>query len=208
MLPFAVLISGRGSNMSALLEAARAPGFPARPVLVAANRADAGGLALAAEAGAPTAVVEHRRWGGDREGFERALSAEIEAAGAELVVLAGFMRRLTPWFVARWRDRLVNIHPSLLPAFPGLDTHARALAAGCAVHGCTVHLVRDVVDEGPILGQAALAVRPEDDAESLAARVLKLEHRLYPAVLAALARGEIGIEGERRRGAALALLGG
>lgn len=204
-VPVAILISGRGSNMAALLEAAASPDFPAAPVLVAANRADAVGLARADAAGVATETIDHRAFKGDREAFERALSARIEASGAELVCLAGFMRLFTPWFVTRWRDRLLNIHPSLLPAFRGLDTHARALAAGVAFHGCTVHLAREEMDDGPILGQAALRVAPEDTADSLAGRVLTLEHRLYPACLAAFARGALRMEGGRRIGAPIAL---
>jgi phosphoribosylglycinamide formyltransferase-1 len=201
----AVLISGRGSNMTALLDAMAAPDYPAACVLVAANRADAAGLGTAAARGIAVATVDHRRWGPDRQGFERALSAEIEAAGAELVCLAGFMRILTPWFVTRWRNRLLNIHPSLLPAFRGLDTHARALEAGVAAHGCTVHLVREGVDDGPILGQAIVPVLPGDDPDRLAARVLPMEHRLYPAALAAFAGGALAIDGDRLCGRPIAL---
>jgi phosphoribosylglycinamide formyltransferase-1 len=175
--------------MAALLEAMADPAFPAEPVLVLANDPAAPGLDLAREAGVAADAVAHRAFGRDREAFERALSARIEAAGADLVCLAGFMRLLTPWFVGRWRDRLLNIHPSLLPAFRGLDTHARALAAGVAFHGCTVHLVREDMDDGPILGQAMLRTRPGAAADALALRVLALEHRLYPACLAAYAAG-------------------
>lgn len=171
--------------MRALAQACAAPDYPARVALVASNVADAPGLAWAAEHGLGTAVVDHRGFAGDREAFERALSARIEAAGADMVCLAGFMRVLTPWFVGRWRGRLINIHPSLLPAFPGLDTHARALAAGVAEHGCTVHHVVDAVDAGAIIAQAHVPVLPGDTAESLAARVLEREWRLYPAALRA-----------------------
>lgn len=196
----AVLISGRGSNMAALLEAAAAdPAYPAEMALVLSNRADAPGLGFAATAGVPTAVVESRAFRGDREGFERAMEAELERRGVELIALAGFMRVLTPGFVARWEGRMVNVHPSLLPAFPGLDTHARALAAGVRLHGCTVHLVSAGVDEGPILAQAAVPVLDSDDAEALAARVLEQEHLLYPAALAWLASGRVGLEGGRAR---------
>jgi phosphoribosylglycinamide formyltransferase-1 len=201
----AILVSGRGSNMAALLDAMAAPGFPAAPALVASNRPEAGALPRAAALGVPTATVDHRAWGRDREGFERALSAEIEAAGAELICLAGFMRLLTPWFVARWRDRLINVHPSLLPLFRGLDTHARALEAGVAVHGCTVHLVRDEVDSGPILGQAVVPVLPGDTPETLAARVVSMEHRLYPAALAAYAAGRLTVRNEAVDGRRIAL---
>jgi phosphoribosylglycinamide formyltransferase-1 len=201
----AILISGRGSNMAALLDGMDAPGAPATPVLVAANRLDAGGLDVAAARGVATACVPHRDFGADREAFERALSAKIEAAGAEIVCLAGFMRLLTPWFVARWRDRLINIHPSLLPLFRGLDTHARALEAGVAVHGCTVHLVRDDMDTGPILGQGVVPVRDGDTPDSLARRVVRMEHRLYPAVLDAVASGRLAASGERIEGQPVAL---
>jgi phosphoribosylglycinamide formyltransferase-1 len=201
----AILVSGRGSNMAALLAAMAAPGCPATPVLVASNRPEAEALPRAAAAGVPTAAIDHRAFGGDREAFERALSARIEAAGADLVCLAGFMRLLTPWFVARWRDRLINIHPSLLPLFRGLDTHARALGAGVAVHGCTVHLVRDELDAGPILGQAVVPVLAEDSPDSLAARVVAMEHRLYPAALAAYASGALRVDGERVLGQPVAL---
>lgn len=191
----AILISGRGSNMAALLDAAtRDPAYPAEIALVLSNRTDAAGLARAAAAGVPTAVVESRAFRGDREAFERAMDAELGRHGVELVALAGFMRVLTPWFVGRWEGRLVNIHPSLLPSFPGLDTHARALAAGVRLHGCTVHLVSPGVDEGPILAQAAVPVLPGDTPELLAARVLEQEHRIYPAALAWLAAGRVRVE--------------
>ena len=175
--------------MAALLEAAAVPAYPASGALVLSNRADAAGLARAAAAGVPTAVVESRAFRGDREAFERAVEAELARHGAELVALAGFMRVLTPGFVHRWEGRLVNIHPSLLPAFPGLDTHARALAAGARLHGCTVHLVSAGVDEGPILAQAAVPVLPGDTEAALAARVLAQEHRIYPAALRVAAGG-------------------
>jgi phosphoribosylglycinamide formyltransferase-1 len=193
-----VLISGRGSNLQALLDAARAPACPFEIVLVLSNKPGVQGLERAEAAGVPTAVVPHRDHP-DRESFERAVTERLEAAGCELVAQAGFMRVVTAWFVQRWRDRLLNIHPSLLPAFPGLDTHARALAAGVKLHGCTVHLVRETVDQGPILGQAAVPVMPDDDAETLAARVLEAEHRLYPACLALYAAGRVRVEGETAR---------
>lgn len=193
----AVLISGRGSNMAALLAAAEDPAYPAEIALVLSNRADAAGLAHAAARGVPTAVVESRAFRGDRAAFEAAMEAEIARAGAEIIALAGFMRVLTEAFVARWDGRLLNIHPSLLPAFPGLDTHARALAAGVRLHGCTVHLVTAGVDEGPILAQAAVPVLPGDTEATLAARVLAQEHRLYPAALAWLAAGRVRREGAR-----------
>ena len=192
----AVLISGRGSNMSALLEAASAPTYPAEIVLVVSNRPDAAGLPVAAERGIRTAVVDHKEFSTKSE-FEAALEAEFRAAAADIVCLAGFMRLLTPGFVERWRNRILNIHPSLLPEFPGLDTHARALAAGARHHGATVHFVRAETDSGPIVAQSALNVRPDDTAESLAARVLALEHRLYPEALRMVASGEVTVEDGR-----------
>jgi phosphoribosylglycinamide formyltransferase 1 len=188
----AVLVSGRGSNLGALLAAARVPDYPATIALVLANRADAGGLALAAAAGVPTAVVEHRPFGADRAAHEAALDARLRGADIEIVCLAGYMRKLTPFLVRAWAGRMLNIHPSLLPSFPGLDTHARALAAGVCLHGCTVHLVAEGVDEGPILAQAAVPVLPDDSEDSLAARVLAQEHILYPAALRAIAGGTAG----------------
>lgn len=206
-IPTAVLISGRGSNMAALLAAAADPAYPAEIVLVLSNRADAAGLAHATARGVPTAIVESRPFGRDRDGFEQAMDAELARHGVELLALAGFMRVLTEGFCARWRDRLVNIHPSLLPAFRGLDTHARALAAGVRLHGCTVHLVRPGVDEGPILAQAAVPVLAGDTEASLGARVLAQEHRLYPAALGWLAGGQVRIEGDVARIAAPAAEG-
>lgn len=167
-----VLISGRGSNMRALIDA----GVPVSAVI--SNRADAEGLAVATARGIATRVVDHRRRA--RADFDAALAAEIERFTPRLVALAGFMRVLTPGFVARYRERLLNIHPSLLPAFPGLHTHERALAAGVKVHGCTVHFVSAELDHGPIVAQAAVPVRPGDDAAALAARVLRQEHVIYP----------------------------
>ena len=193
----AVLISGRGSNMAALLAAAADSAYPAEVVLVLANKAAAAGLETARAAGIPTAVVESRGFKGDRAGFEAAMQAELDRHGVELVALAGFMRVLTEGFVTRWFGRLVNIHPSLLPSFPGLETHERALAAGVRLHGCTVHLVSPGVDEGPILAQAAVPVLADDDADSLAARVLAQEHRLYPSALAWLAAGRVRLEDGR-----------
>lgn len=175
--------------MAALLDDMADPGHPAAPCLVLSNRPGAGGLGRAAARGVVAEVVDHREHGG-REAFEAALQARLEAAGADLVALAGFMRVLSPGFVARWRGRMLNVHPSLLPLFPGLDTHARALAAGVAIHGCTVHEVTADLDAGPILGQAAVPVLPGDTPDSLAARVLPMEHRLYPAVLRRFAAGD------------------
>ncbi len=180
-----ILISGRGSNMTALLDAARAPDFPAEIVLVLSNRPDAAGLGLAAAAGIATASIDHRPFRGDRASHEAAIDAALLAAGVEIVCLAGYMRLLTPFLVKAWEGRMLNIHPSLLPAFPGVDTHARALAGGVRLHGCTVHLVTEGMDEGPILAQAAVPVLPDDTEATLAARVLRQEHRLYPLALAA-----------------------
>lgn len=186
----AILISGRGSNMMALLERARDPAFPAEFVLVLSNRPDAAGLTLASAAGIPTEVVDHRSFKGDRTAHEAGIDAALRRAEAEIVCLAGYMRLLTPQLVDAWQGRMLNIHPSLLPAFPGLDTHARALAAGVKLHGCTVHLVTREMDAGPILAQAAVPVLPGDTEAVLAARVLRQEHRLYPAALAAFVAGD------------------
>ncbi len=187
----AALISGRGSNMLALADAAARPGCPFAISLVLSNRSDAPGLAAAAARGLPTSCVESLAWGRDREGFEAAVQAELDRAGIEHVALAGFLRVLTPGFVARWEGRMINVHPSLLPSFPGLDTHARALASGVKLHGCTVHLVTAGVDDGPILAQAAVPVLPGDTEAALAARVLVQEHALYPAALASLVAGSL-----------------
>ncbi|HEY1933976.1 MAG TPA: phosphoribosylglycinamide formyltransferase [Acetobacteraceae bacterium] len=184
-----VLISGRGSNMAALLDAARDPDYPAKIVLVVSNRPHAPGLALAAEAGVDALSIDHRRYGKDRAAHEAAIDTALGRAGVEIVCLAGYMRLLTPFFVGAWHGRMLNVHPSLLPAFPGLHTHERALAAGVKLHGCTVHLVTDVMDEGPILAQAAVPVLPDDDADRLAARVLVQEHVIYPLALRAFAMG-------------------
>ena len=174
-----VLISGRGSNMEALIEAARDPAYPARIALVLSNRPDAGGLEIARAAGIPTIVIDHRPFGKDREAHERQVHQALTDAGVKIVALAGYMRVLTPWLVNAWAGRMLNIHPSLLPAYPGLDTHARALADRAAEHGCTVHLVTAGVDEGPVIGQARVPVLPGDDEAALAARVLAVEHELY-----------------------------
>jgi phosphoribosylglycinamide formyltransferase 1 len=187
-----LLISGRGSNMQAILDA----GIPVAAVL--SNRADAAGLALAARRGVATGVVEHRDYA-TREAFDAALAAEIDRHAPRLVALAGFMRVLTPRFVARYAGRLMNIHPSLLPEFPGLDTHARALAAGAKRHGCTVHFVTAQLDHGPIIAQAAVPVLPGDTPASLAARVLEQEHRLYPQAIRWFLDGQLVIEGGRVR---------
>ncbi|MEW5423830.1 phosphoribosylglycinamide formyltransferase [Amorphus sp. 3PC139-8] len=191
--PVAVLVSGRGSNMAALIAAAKNPAYPAKIVRVISNRPDAGGLETAQAAGIETAVVDHKAFA-DKAAFEAALAQAIDDSGAELICLAGFMRVLSSAFVAHYPNRILNIHPSLLPAFKGLDTHARALAAGVKIHGCSVHLVSAELDAGPILMQAAVPVLAEDTADTLAARVLAEEHRIYPAALAALASGRAQME--------------
>ena len=193
----AVLISGRGSNMAALIEAAKTKDFPAKIVLVVSNRPEAGGLKTARAAGIATETVDHTGFGKDRAAFERALQAALEKHGIELVCLAGFMRLLTPWFVTQWQNRLLNIHPALLPAFKGLDTHKRALQAGVKIHGATVHFVVPEMDSGPIVAQGAVAVREDDTEASLAARVLAVEHRIYPLALKLLAEGRLRVEGTR-----------
>lgn len=182
-----VLISGRGSNLQAILEA----GIPVSAVI--SNRPGAGGLEIAARRGVPTAVVDHKRFA-TRGAFEDALAAEIDRYAPRLVALAGFMRVLTPGFVARYAGRLVNIHPSLLPDLPGLDTHARALASGATRHGCTVHFVTAELDHGPIIAQAPVPVLPGDDAQRLAARVLEQEHRIYPGAIRWFLDGRLEIE--------------
>lgn len=197
MLKVGILISGRGSNMQALIDACAAPHFPAKIALVLSNEPGAAGLGRAAEAGIATDVLDHRVFGKDRASFERALTAKLEAAGVEFVCLAGFMRLLTETFVDRWRDRLINIHPSILPAFRGLDTHRRALEAGVRLHGCTVHFVRAAMDDGPIIVQAAVPVLPSDTEDALAARVLAAEHRCYPLALRLCAEKRVRVAGER-----------
>jgi formyltetrahydrofolate-dependent phosphoribosylglycinamide formyltransferase len=185
----AVLISGRGSNLKALIDAAAAPGYPCEIVLVLSNQPTAGGLALAAQAGIPALVIDHRPFAGDREAHERALDAALREAGVELIALAGYMRVFTPWFTTAWAGRMINIHPSLLPHFPGLDTHARAIAAGHASGGCTVHWVTAEVDGGAVIAQAEVPILPADTPETLSARVLTAEHELYPKALAMAAKG-------------------
>lgn len=179
--------------MSALIEAAAAPDYPAEIALVLSNRADAGGLAHAAASGIRTGVIDHRPFRGDRGAHEAALDSALRVAGIELVCLAGYMRLLTPFLVDRWAGRMLNIHPSLLPAFPGLHTHARVLAAGAKLHGCTVHLVTEATDDGPILAQAAVPVLPDDNEDRLAARVLAQEHIVYPLALRLFASGRAGV---------------
>jgi phosphoribosylglycinamide formyltransferase-1 len=191
----AVLISGRGSNLMALMQAVAQPAFPAEIALVLSNRPAAAGLLAAQQSGIATAVVDHGKYGADRQSFETAIQELLAHHRIELVCLAGFMRLLTSWFVGQWSGRLLNVHPSLLPAFKGLDTHARVLAAGVKIHGATVHFVAEEMDSGPIIAQGALAVREDDDAESLAARVLKLEHRIYPLALALVAAGRTNMLG-------------
>lgn len=185
----AILISGGGSNMLALVDSMTGD-HPARPCLVMSNDPGAPGLKRAADLGIPVAAVDHRPFKGDRPAFEAALIEPLRAAAPDILCLAGFMRVLTAGFVSQWQGRMLNIHPSLLPKYKGLQTHARALAAGDAEHGCSVHEVTAALDDGPILGQARLAIDPQDNAESLAARVLKLEHRLYPMVLRRFADGD------------------
>ena len=194
----AVLISGRGSNMQALIEAAKDEDYPAEIVLVASNNPDAPGLEVARAAGIETEVVNHRDFE-DREAFEEALDQTIKLYGARIVCLAGFMRILTPWFTERWRDLLINIHPSLLPAFKGLHTHERALEQGVRIHGCTVHYVRPEMDDGPIIGQAAVPVLPGDTPDVLSQRVLEAEHKLYPQCVALACSGKARVAGERVR---------
>ena len=188
-----VLISGRGSNMAALIDAAKDDSFPAEIVLVASNVADAGGLASARSAGIATEVLEHSAFGKDRAAFERALQAVLNNHRIELVCLAGFMRLLSSDFVNRWPQHLLNIHPALLPAFKGLDTHKRALESGAKVHGATVHFVVAEMDAGPVIMQGAVAVRVGDDEAALAARVLAVEHRIYPQALKLVAQGRVQV---------------
>jgi phosphoribosylglycinamide formyltransferase 1 len=195
-LRLAILISGRGSNMQSLLAACRSGTVAADPCLVLSNRAEAAGLTLAEAAGVPTRVVPHRAFG-ERAAFDAAIDDALCEARIEFVCLAGFMRLLTRSFIETWRDKMLNIHPSLLPAFPGLDTHRRALAAGVKFSGCTVHFVRFETDTGPIIAQAAVPVLASDDEARLAARVLEAEHRLYPLALGLVAAGKVQVEGER-----------
>ncbi len=182
--------------MRALVEAARAPDYPAEIALVLSNRPDAAGLAWAREAGVAVAAVDHKIYAG-REEFERSMQAMLEIHRVDLVCMAGFMRLVTPWFIGQWAGRMINVHPALLPAYRGLDTHARALADGVKIHGCTVHFVVPAMDEGPILAQAAVPVLDADTPESLARRVLEQEHRIYPAALARVARGGLLVQGNR-----------
>ena len=187
-----VLISGRGSNMNALIAAAAEPAFPAEVALVISNREDAPGLAIARRAGVTAVAIPHKPFGSDREAHERLIDARFRDAGAALIAHAGYMRILSPFLVEAWLGRQLNIHPSLLPLFKGLHPQRQALEAGVKLSGCTVHQITSEVDSGPILGQAAVPVLPEDDEQSLAARILAAEHRLYPACVAAFVRGEAG----------------
>jgi phosphoribosylglycinamide formyltransferase-1 len=191
----AILVSGRGSNMMALIQAAAAADYPARIDLVVSNQPEAKALDHAKKSGIETAVIDHRKFSG-RDAFDDALNQCLISHDIELVACAGFMRVMTEGFVAAWRDRMINIHPSLLPAFKGLHTHERALAAGVRIHGCTVHFVRHDVDAGPIIAQAAVPVLTSDTAETLAARVLEAEHVIYPMALRLVASGAVRIDGE------------
>lgn len=195
-LRLGVLISGRGSNLQALIDACATPDYPAEIVLVISNRAEAVGLARAKQAMIPATVISRRDFG-DRPAFDAALHHAMSEARVELVCLAGFMHVLGETFVSAWRDRLINIHPSLLPEFPGRDTHRRALAAGRTVAGCTVHFVRAEVDAGPIILQARVPILPGDSADALAARVLHEEHRIYPEAVRLIAEGRVTVSGER-----------
>jgi len=196
----AALISGRGSNMASLIEAARDPAYPAEIVLALSNKAEAGGLAIAAEAGIATAVVPHRGFP-DRAAFDAAVDVELRRHDVDIICLAGFLRLLTAPFVESWGGRILNIHPALLPSFKGLDTHARALATGVKIHGCTAHFVVPDMDAGPIIAQAAVPVLDDDTESSLGQRVLAQEHRIYPLALALVASGEVRIENGRVLGA-------
>jgi phosphoribosylglycinamide formyltransferase 1 len=192
----AILISGRGSNMAALIEAAREEDFPAEIAAVISNRADAGGLEKARASGVPTVTIESKPFGKDRAAFEAALQTALDQHRIDLICLGGFMRLFTAEFVQRWYGRMLNIHPSLLPSFPGLDPQAQALRAGVKISGATVHFVIPETDAGPILMQGAVTVRDDDTAETLEKRILEIEHRIYPAALRLLAAGQIRLEGE------------
>lgn len=191
-----VLISGRGSNMSSLIDACNNPDYPAEMSIVISNNPDAPGLDIAAQSGIATRAIDHRKYA-SRENFEADLDAALKKAGVELICNAGFMRLLTSGFVENWRDRQLNIHPSLLPSFKGLHTHERAIEAGVKISGCTVHFVRTEMDAGPIIAQAAVPVLPEDSVDDLASRVLEAEHKLYPLALEMVASGVATLEGER-----------
>jgi phosphoribosylglycinamide formyltransferase-1 len=192
----AILISGRGSNMAALIEAAAAADFPAEIVVVISNRADAGGLERARASGIPTLTIESKPFGKDRAAFEAVLQSALDQHSIDLICLGGFMRLLTAEFVQRWHGRMLNIHPSLLPSFPGLEPQAQALRAGAKISGATVHFVIPETDAGPILMQGAVAVRDDDTPETLEMRILEIEHRIYPAALRLLASGQIRLDGD------------
>jgi phosphoribosylglycinamide formyltransferase 1 len=192
----AILISGRGSNMAALIRAAKAEDFPAQIVVVISNRPDAGGLATASESGVPTATIESKGFGKDRAAFEAVLQSALDQHKIDLICLGGFMRLFTAEFVQRWYGRMLNIHPSLLPSFPGLDPQAQALSAGVKISGATVHFVIPETDAGPILMQGAVTVLDDDTPDTLAARILAIEHRIYPAALRLVASGKIRLEGD------------
>lgn len=194
-----VLVSGRGSNLQALLDACADPAFPAEIVLVLSNVAGAYALERAERAKVPTITISHKGFPGGREAFDAAMDAELRKAGVDIVCLAGFMRLLSPGFVQSWAGRMINIHPSLLPSFKGLHTHAQALAAGVKLHGCTVHLVTPDLDDGPIIVQAAVPVLADDSEESLAARVLEQEHKAYPLALRLIAEGRVTVAGHRAK---------
>jgi phosphoribosylglycinamide formyltransferase 1 len=195
----AILISGRGSNMAALIDAARGADFPAEIVAVISNRADAAGLERAKAGGIATRVIESKPFGKDRAGFEAVLQQALEEEGVELICLGGFMRLFTAEFVRRWYGRMLNIHPSLLPSFPGLDPHGQALKAGVKISGATVHFVIPETDAGPIVMQGAVTVADDDTAETLSQRILGIEHRIYPEALRLLASGRLRLEGDRCR---------
>jgi phosphoribosylglycinamide formyltransferase 1 len=192
----AVLISGRGSNLGSLIEAARAPDYPAQIVLVISNKAEAGGLAIAERAGIPTKVIPHKQFL-SREEFDAATDAALREADVSLVCEAGFMRIHSEWFVRRWEGRILNVHPSLLPAFPGIRVHEQVLAAGVKVSGCTVHFLTAELDSGPVIAQTSVPVLPDDTVESLAARVLEQEHKLYPEALKLVSEGKVKLENGR-----------
>ena len=190
----AVLISGRGSNMAALIEAAKVKDYPAEIVLVVSNRPEAGGLLVARAAGIATETVDHTKFSGDRNRFEHEIQSLLEKYRIEIICLAGFMRLLTANFLERWQWRILNIHPALLPDFKGLDTHKRVIDAGVKIHGATVHFVVPELDSGPVIAQGAINVRPGDSEEALAVRVLKVEHRIYPLALKLVAEGRVQIK--------------
>lgn len=194
-MPIAVLISGSGTNLQALIDACSDPSFPAKIVRVISNKADAYGLERAKKASLPITILSHRHYQ-DRLHFDHALDKQLKEDGAELVCLAGFMRLLTPWFTESWHNRLINIHPSLLPSFKGIHAQAQALQAGVRITGCTVHYVRSEMDSGPIIIQAAVPIFPQDDLTTLTARILVQEHRCYPYAVRLIAEGKLSIEND------------